>query len=333
MSFTPATTRYKNPVYEESFADPFVWRVRGTYYAIGTGPAEACGAAGPRVFPMLTSTDLVHWRALGHALTRPDTSLGDTFWAPEVAERDGGFFLYYSVGHGNREHQLRVAVSDRPEGIYRDVTGLTALDDCAFAIDPHPFRDVDGRDYLFHARDFLDSSDDARPGTALVVQELNAMTRLVGAPHTVLRARWDWQRFASDRMMYGRAFDWHTLEGPCVLVRDGVYCCMYSGGCWQTARYGVDYAMAARVFGPWADASTNDGPRMLRGIPGHVIGPGHHSVVIGPDDATTYVCYHAWDPAMTARRLCIDPLVFTPEGPRCDGPSWTARTIARRVDP
>lgn len=319
--------RYENPVHRESFADPFVWRVDGVYYAVGTGAAEAAGTAERAVFPVLLSEDLVHWTSLGHALARPDEALGDTFWAPEVAERDGTFFLYYSVGHGDAEHQLHVATAERPEGPYRDAAALTSLGACAFAIDPHPFRDRDGRFYLFYARDFLDEREGARPGTAIVVQELADMTRLVGEPRTVLRARWDWQRYQSERPMYGRVFDWHTLEGPCVLSRDGVYYCTYSGGCWHTARYGIDYATAPHVFGPWTDESRAEGPRLLSGVPGHVIGPGHHSIVIGPDGATPFVCYHAWDAAMTARRLCIDPLVFTPEGPRCDGPSWTPRTI------
>jgi beta-xylosidase len=310
-----------NPVHDAYFADPFVWRVGDRYYAIGTGAAEAAGDVRDTVFPMLASTDLVHWRTLGDALVRPDAALGDTYWAPEVFEHDGRFFLYYSVGHEDREHQLRVAVSSRPEGPYRDAAGLTDPRTCAFAIDPHPFRDHDGRVYLFHARDFLDEAGGARAGTALVVQELGSdLLHLVGEPTTVLRAHWDWQRFAANRPMYGRTYDWHTLEGPSVLLRDGTYYCMYSGGSWQTAGYGVDWATATSIRGPWVDGGSHEGPRLLRGIPGRVIGPGHHSVVTGPD-GELYACYHAWDAAMTARRMCIDRLVVTADGLRCDGPT------------
>lgn len=319
---------YENPVFDGSFADPFVWRSNGVYYAVGTGQAEAEGHAERTAFPLLTSPDLVHWRVLGDALVRPDASLGDTLWAPEVACRDGTFFLYYSVGWADREHQLRVATADRPEGPYQDVVGLTDLERCPFAIDPHPFRDTDGRDYLFFAVDFLEAREGIRPGTALVVQELAEMTRLVGDRRTIARARWDWQRFAKDRAMYGGIYDWHTLEGPAVIVRDGVYYCMYSGGCWQTPRYGVDYVTASSVLGPWIDDSNAEGPRVLRGIEGRVLGPGHHSVVVGPNGIDPYVCYHAWDPKMTRRRMCIDPLLFTAGGPRCDGPSTGPREIA-----
>src|SRR5690606_28025997 len=135
---------------------------------------------------------------------------------------EGRFHLYYSVGFGDARHQLRVAIAARPEGPYRDAAALTDVDTCPFAIDPHPFRDADGSWWLFHARDFLDADGGVRAGTALVVQPLATMTRLTpGVPLTVLRARHDWQRFLADREMYGRRFDWHTLEGPCVCHRNG----------------------------------------------------------------------------------------------------------------
>lgn len=330
---TAAPPTYVNPVYPGYFADPFVWRCGAVYYAIGTGPAEAAGAAvsaaTPTVFPLLRSQDLVQWQEVGHALVRPDPSLGDAFWAPEVVEAGGRWYLYYSVGFGDRLHHLRVAVGDRPTGPYVDVGALTSPEEVPFAIDPHPFRDVDGRWYLFHARDFLEPDDEAgreaRCGTALVVSALRDMTTLGDGIRTVARARCDWQRFAARRTMYGREFDWHTLEGPCVLrATDGRYYCLYSGGCWQTDTYGVDYVVASSIEGPWSDAGAEQGPRVLRTVRGRVIGPGHCSVVRTGDD-TTVLAYHAWDPGMTARRFCIDVLELAADGPRVHGPSWTPR--------
>jgi beta-xylosidase len=107
---------YTNPVYKGYFADPFVWEFEGVYYAIGTGAAEAEGMvdeiAKLRVFPLLRSFDFVTWDFVDNALLRPDPSLGDNFWAPEVACCNGKFYLYYSVGHEDKNHQLRVATSD-----------------------------------------------------------------------------------------------------------------------------------------------------------------------------------------------------------------------------
>jgi beta-xylosidase len=159
---TSATARqtHSNPVYGSYFADPFVWKFQDIYYAIGTGELEAAGQTIGKVFPVLQSTDFFQWTFASSAMVRPDSKLGESFWAPAIAHADGKFYLYYSVGHGDKNHQLRVATSDSPQGPYKDL-GKSLLDPkaCAFAIDPHPFRDDDGRWYFFYARDFLDSSN------------------------------------------------------------------------------------------------------------------------------------------------------------------------------
>lgn len=326
-----AVQTYTNPVYPHYFADPFVWQHQGIYYAIGTGPAEAAGQVDEshqhRVFPLLQSNDLVNWQFVGNGLLRP-SGLGDNFWAPEVAYHQGIFYLYYSVGHEDKNHQLRVATSSDPLGPYQDVgEPLVSPETCQFAIDPSPFQDDDGQWYLFYAQDFLDTEEGVRAGTALVVDRLITMTQLAGEAKVVLRAKHDWQRFLDNRPMYGGTYDWHTLEGPCVRKWGDRYYCFYSGGRWETESYGVDYGIADQVMGPYSDAGNESGPRVLRSIPGSVLGPGHNSIAVGPDAQTQYVVYHAWDVDMKARRMCIDLLLWTPEGPRCQGPTWTPQKI------
>lgn len=323
---------YRNPVYSEYFADPFVWQHEGIYYAIGTGAAEAAGQVEEihqqRVFPLLRSPDLVNWQFANNALLRPDPELGNNFWAPEVAYCNGIFYLYYSVGHEDKNHQLRVATSSEPLGPYQDV-GKSLIDPktCPFAIDPSPFQDDDGQWYLFYAQDFLDTENGVRAGTALVVDRLLTMTELAGEVTVVLRARHDWQRFLVDRPMYGNTYDWHTLEGPCVRKHENRYYCFYSGGRWETENYGVDYGIAEQVMGPYSDAGSELEPRVLRSLPGYVLGPGHNSIVAELDGQTEYLVYHAWDTEMQARRMCIDPLSWAIDGPRCQGPTWTPQTI------
>lgn len=312
---------YTNPVWPGYFADPFVLKVQNEYYAYGTG--ENAHADG-RVFPVLHSTDFVHWNHIGGALT-PLPGARQAYWAPEAAAREGHFYLYYSAadGAGDDTHRLRVAVADHPAGPFQD-SGHLLLPDEGFTIDAHPFRDPkDDRWYLFFAKDFFD----ARVGTALAVVPLaDDMISAAGPVMTVLRPSADWQIYERSRTIYGQTWDaWHTVEGPFVVVHDGRYYLLYSGGAWQTPDYGVGYAVADSVLGPYSEPEA--GPSVLRGVPGHVLGPGHNSVVLGPDDETLFVAYHAWDTARTARRLCLDPLVFTPDGPRCAGPTWTEQKL------
>ena len=311
MTLTHSAT-YTNPVYPHYFADPFVLFHAGAYYAYGTGLTSPQTT---RMFEVLTSSDLVNWQSLGHALEPLGAEFTD-YWAPEVAFADGKFYMYYSAGMGDVGHRLRVAVATHPEGPFID-SGAILTPNEPFAIDPSPFRDDDGQWYLYYARDFLDGQ---RSGTALSVAKLEGMTRLAPEAHTVLRASQDWQLYARDRRMYGRVLDWYTLEGPFVVKRGGRYYCFYSGGAWTNLSYGVSYAVADHPLGPWSEAD-DDAPRLLRTVPSHVIGPGHNSLVRGPD-GEDYLIYHAWDVEHTGRRLCIDRVTWTLEGPTTNGPTF-----------
>jgi beta-xylosidase len=316
MTATNLETTYTNPVYPDYFADPFVLRVGDTYYAYGTGGRALEGG---RAFEILRSTDLVHWHSVGHALEV--LSGWSDYWAPEVAHTENGFYLYYSAGIGDKGHQLRVAHATQPEGPFKDL-GVVLTPDEPFAIDASPFRDDDGQWYVYYAKDFLDG---ARVGTALSVAKLEGMTRLVGESKTVLRATQDWQLYERSRAMYGRTYDWHTLEGPFVVKRHGRYWCFYSGGAWTNASYGVSYAVADHPLGPWSEAASGV-PLVLKTIPGQVIGPGHNSLVTTSSDED-FIVYHAWDVARTGRRMCIDRVTWTADGPRTAGPTYTAQPV------
>jgi beta-xylosidase len=322
------TRTYTNPVYAGSMPDPFVLRAGDVYYAFGTtgGDRKRDG----RIFTLLRSHDLVDWREQGGALTPPSPDPAYQYWAPEVAEHGGTYFLYYAMGGKEEERfALRVATSRMPQGPYTDIG--TPLADCErnrFTIDPHPFEDADGQWYMFYARNFPESEPGVFPGTAVVVDRLVGMTRLAGECRTVVRARYPWTLYEANRRMpvYDRTYDqWHTIEGPFVRRHAGRYYCFYSGSNYQTANYGVDFVLADRVIGPYTGQGSE--ARVLKGIPGKVRGPGHHCIVLGPDDRTEYIVYHAWDAAMKVRQLCIDRLEWTAEGPRCAGPTFSPQQL------
>lgn len=306
---------YENPLWDGYLADPQVLRTGGEYYAYGTGPEH-----GGRQFPVLHSKDFTHWEFVGNALETLADPKVKAYWAPEVAEKDGKFYLYYAG-----EYQMRVAVADHPAGPFKD-TGRILFPDEPFSIDGHPYRDPQsGKWYLFFAKDFLDG----RVGTALAVAELSDdMISTAGRVTTVLRAVGDWQIYERNRTMYGRVFDaWHTVEAPFVVLREGRYYCFYSGGNWQTPGYGVGFAVADRVTGPYKDEADLQGAAVLKSVPGKLIGPGHNSVVLAPDGRTHFIVYHSWNPERTRRQMCMDPIVWTPEGPRPDNPSRGKRVV------
>jgi arabinan endo-1,5-alpha-L-arabinosidase len=323
MTVAQTTLTYTNPVYSQYFADPFVLKVGEEYYAYGTAPPDTMG----RQFPVLRSDDLVHWEHAGHALEPIHGAFN--YWAPEVAEKDGRFYLYYSASMraSDEHHRLRVAIADHPQGPFRD-SGKELLPNAGFSIDAHPFRDPQtGQWFLYFATDYV---EDEPHGTGLAAVPLadDMVTPLAQKPTIVLRASCVWQVYEKERNYKGRVWpSWHCIEGPFVLYQEGKYHCLYSGGAWHTENYGVGFATADNPLGPWKDDWAEHGPMVLRGQPGVVVGPGHNSVVLGPDNQTLFLVYHAWDRNHTARRMCIDPMRWTSDGPRCDGPSSGVRTV------
>jgi GH43 family beta-xylosidase len=313
-------THYKNPVVDQYFADPFVLQHKGHYYAYGTGPRSPEGYA----FPVLHSTDLVNWQQHGWSLMPPG---GDEFWAPEVVHHDGVFYMYYSAhGIDGKDHQLRVATQTNPLGPFRD-TGRVLVPDQPFTIDAHPFQDTDGQWYLFYSQDFLTIDDPYRVGTGIVVDRMLNMFTLTGEPRVVIRPHADWQLFKAQRSMYGAVYDWHTIEGVALRFHNGHYYCFYSGGAWEHDNYGISYVVADHVLGPYRLPDGNQ-QVLLRSVPEHVIGPGHNSFTASPKGEQEFIVYHAWDPDMTARRMCIDSLHWVNGTPVIHGPTWTPQPIA-----
>lgn len=308
---------YQNPVWDGEFADPFVLRTQNGYYAYGTSAYARQPVRGSQSFPVLHCTDLVHWKFISGVI---DAQEGFNYWAPAVAQRGGRFFLYYSLGETGDDstHRLHVAQSDQPTGPFEMIGQI--LPNAGFSIDADPFCDPrDGRWYLFFCQDFFDQ----RVGTGIAAVPLaDTMDTPADAITPILRASADWQIYERDRLLYGQRWPaWHTVEGPCVIWHDGLYYCLYSGGAWHSSDYGVSYGVAQHVLGPYRDEWSVEGPAVLRTTPGMAIGPGHNSVALGPDDRTDFIVYHAWDAARSARRMCIDPLIWTPDGPRCTGPT------------
>lgn len=305
--------------------DPSVIKYGRDYYAFGTTGSERLPDG--RLFKVLRSPDLVSWQAIGGAVMPPNNDRRYQYWAPEATSANGLYYLYYAMGGVEPEKfEIRVATSPMPEGPYVD--DGTALVDCEsnrFTIDPFPFKDDDGKWYFFYARNFTNYTAEVHAGTAIVVDRLIDMRRLAGDCRVVVRAKHEWTRFQANRRMdvYNATFDWHTIEGPCVVKHGGKYYCFYSGSNYQTANYGVDYVVADNPLGPYSEPAEQ--PRVLHSVAGHVRGPGHHSIVKGPNGKTDYILYHAWDPDMTKRWMCLDKLVWTKDGPRAEGPTWTTQ--------
>lgn len=317
---TPPTT-YRNPVHPRPCPDPFVLKHAGAYWCYCTGLRPDGGA-----FGILHSTDLVNWHEVGSALA-PLPGGHTCYWAPEVTYDNGRFYMYYSVGN-EANMAIRVAVAEHPAGPFVD-SGHTLTTE-PFAIDGHVFVDDDGQRYFFYATDFLTHT---HIGTGLMADRMLSPFKLAGEPQPVTRARHAWQVYDPARKEKG-GVRWHTVEGPFVLKRKGQYYLMFSGGNWQNVTYGVGYATSGRVLpeGEWTQAT--DGEKVLpilRTLPeAGIIGPGHNSVVRGPDNQQLFCVYHRWSKEINDRVLAIDRLEWVGDRLAVLGPTHTAQPEPNR---
>ncbi|WP_341876224.1 family 43 glycosylhydrolase [Defluviitalea saccharophila] len=271
-------------------ADPHVLYHEGTYYLYGTHTADWPNMInGIKVY---TSKDLVNWTEHGWALHRDNSWGNKQFWAPEVIEKDGTFYMYYAV-----EEHLAVATSKSPLGPFvQEVKAPIHYD--PKEIDAHVFMDDDGKMYFYFVR-FTD-------GNVIYVAELNEDMKSIKEDtiKEVFRVSQDWEK--SQRGTVGR-----VNEGPFVIKHKGVYYMTYSANHFESPDYGVGYATAPTPMGPWTKYEYNPIMKSNALVPG----AGHHSLIYSPDGTELFMVYHTHNKVGTTepRKLAIDRVHFVPQ--------------------
>ncbi len=108
-------------------------------------------------FNVFSSPDLVHWTKHSHALDVENIAWAAyAVWAPSAIEKDGKYYLFFGANDIQSDDQrggIGVAVSDRPEGPFKDAIGKPLIDafhNGAQPIDQFVFRDDDGQHYLYY---------------------------------------------------------------------------------------------------------------------------------------------------------------------------------------
>ena len=96
--------------------DPFILVHEGLYYMYGTGLA-----AGPG-YGCYTSTDLQSWEGPHQVWSPPEghPAIGD-FWAPEVHEYQGSFYLFAAYNNGMHRGSS-IWRADGPLGPFEEIT-------------------------------------------------------------------------------------------------------------------------------------------------------------------------------------------------------------------
>ena len=295
---------YTNPLLNMC-ADPDILYHNGTYFLYPTNAGDANDDQGIKVY---TSTDLVHWTEKGFAFRKGDGWGEGNFWAPDLIERDGVFYMYYVANE-----RLCVATSDSPLGPFRQDEYKPMHADTP-EIDAHVFYDeASGKYYIYFVR--FDN------GNVMFGAELNDDMHTI-KEETVTRL------FQADQ---GWDQDMGNInEGPFMLTKDGKYYLTYSGAHFQSINYGSAYAVADSPLGPFTKYQNN--PIMKSNALAY--GTGHHCITESPDGKELFMVYHSHHDLQNTepRQLCIDRMQFTTDAEgntvlEVKGPTVTPQAI------
>ena len=259
---------YGNPVLRGDYPDPSVIRVGRDYWATATTSQWA------PIFPLLHSTDLVNWRLTGSVFQSPPSWSAGSYWAPEISQDNGRFFVYYTARKKNGPLCVAVADAAAPQGPYTDRGPLACQE--VGSIDAVAVTDEHGRRYLVWKED---GNSRKRP-TPLWAQPLSPDgTALVGEKQEIFRNEAPWEG--------------HLVEGPFILRRADYFYMFYSADacCGRRCNYKTGVARSRRLLGPWERYERNP---ILAGNEQWKC-PGHGSIVDDPA-GRTFLLYHAYHP-------------------------------------
>ena len=314
------------PVYRDNFPDPHIIEHNGEFIAYSTN-------AGINL-PMLTSRDLIQWtpvtgldgkRVDGMPQLARWVQEGRT-WAPEVMQIGERWILYYTARNRKRDVQcLGVAVADNPKGPFRDTSVEPLV--CQYAeggtIDANPFRDTDGKLYLYYKSD----GNAVGKTTYIWGQQLTSDgLSVVGTPIPLVKddAKWEWR----------------LVEAPAMVRSPGGYQLFYSAAFYgwdpkeRLSNYATGYATCASPLGPCEDAPENP---ILHSFndreAGCLSGPGHPAIFEAR--GRHFLAFHAWAATRGCRKaederyLYIAPL-FWKDGKPQIAPSLRPTASAER---
>lgn len=242
--------------------DPFIMLWEGTYYAYGTNATDG--------IEVYSSSDLKSWQGPvgvheGLALHKSDVWAYRWFWAPEVYRVNGKFYMYYSA-----DEHICVAISDSPLGPFKQQI-LKPLIEGEKCIDNSLFIDDDGAPYLLFDR-FND-------GLNIWVAELkdNLIEIKAETMSKCINVSQSWEEV------------WPRVnEGAFVIKHRDTYVMTYSANSYESPFYGIGFATATNIKGPWTKYAQN--PILQK--PGDLVGVGH-SAMFTDKEGNLRIVFHA----------------------------------------
>ena len=148
------TQRSGNPLFSGWYADPEAAIFKHTFWIYPTFSASYDKQV---FFDSFSSPDLVHWTKHNRILDTTRIKWAKrAMWAPAIVEKGGKYFLFFGandIQSDNEKGGIGVAISNSPEGPFKDYLGKPLVDSFhngAQPIDQFVFKDAGGQYYLIY---------------------------------------------------------------------------------------------------------------------------------------------------------------------------------------
>ncbi|WP_029905843.1 glycoside hydrolase family 43 protein [Prevotella sp. 10(H)] len=336
---------FQNPL-PVAFGDPFILKASdGKYYMYGTDNVmDGYGVS--------ISTDLVNWEDGGRIYrgNTPESWTVSNFWAPEVYEIDGKYYMLFSADWKHNptneleNFRIGVAVSDSPTGPFKEMMDRPIFDPGYPVIDGNLLFE-DGKVYLYYSRCCykhpVESEisewakkqgwyDEIEESWIYGVEMKPDFSDIIGEPQLLLRppvkmddkqAEWE------SRSVTSHEVNRRWTEGSYIFKEGDTYYMMYSANYFGGKNYAVGYATSKSPLGPFTKADNNPVLQKNTEAGGVVTGTGHCMMFKNNDQM--YCVYHGRTEATGEERLVfIDKMEILPDGKLVvHGPTTSPQSI------
>lgn len=308
--YTASTSTVTNPL-PMALGDPFMLHASdGRYYMYGTSLSDG--------FEAFVSDDLATWENIGQVYKggADDQWNVDCFWAPEVYERDGRYYMFYSANSRNNPNdeeenfKIGVAVSDSPSGPFEDMYDRPIFEIDFPVIDANVlFDDISGKSYIYFSRccykhpveseiadkareaGIYDQIEESWVYGAELLPDFSGLAsepvKLLSPPTTLSDIQAEWE----SRTVTSKEAPRRWTEGSFIFRHGDTYYIMYSANAYSGGNYAVGYATSKSPLGPFIKSASNPILAENKSRGGKVIGTGHNMALTMPD-GVLYTVYH-----------------------------------------
>jgi beta-xylosidase len=342
------TISYQNPLKVE-FGDPYILLASdSTYYMYGTGGGAIDG------FSAYSSKNLVDWKyedQVYHGNTESSWTAAN-FWAPEVYEREGKFYILFSADwkfnptNELENFRIGVAVSDNPLGPFKDLSDRPLFDPGYPIIDANLLFEGD-KVYMYYSRCCYKNSvesevaewarkenlfEEIEESWVYGVEISANLDTVIGEPILLLKppetnenGQFEWE----SRSVTSGEVNRRWTEGSFIFKNNDTYYMMYSANFFGGQHYAVGYATSDVPLGPFKKAANNPVLEKNTDDGGVVSGTGHNSITWSIDGKIMYCVYHGRTTETGHERVVfIDKMKINEEGLLLvDGPTTDKQTI------